>query len=304
MKEINIVYPPHQGEDVFRFKNENGIVHMSSQRRPEKINVFINSTLSSEPGDSTLILEPVVVNACDYNFENLKRFRKIFGFAEQAYSTNDEIKNKLVKINYPSTLYKRDCGELKEFIKPFDHRTTKVCIVANNHPATHEASIYSLRVALADFLYNNGIDIKWYGAFPLKKPYYKGPIKSKFEALSNAKFTICSENTYHPIYSENYLTEKMPDAWMSAAVPIYMGCYNIDDFKLPPNMYIDLRKYVKIKNKDNFIIDPELINVILGYNQKKYNDYISALVSNMQSENSFANLINYENVFAKMIEVL
>ncbi len=301
MKDINLIFIPHEGEDYFRFQNEFGRVMLSNKRNPNKINVFMGSDNPCEPDDSTLILEPIVVNRCDYDFDNLKRFRYVFGFAEQAYT---ELGNKFVKVNYPSYLTKQNLDYIAPYMKKFRQRQHQVVVVANIRPSDHESSIYPLRLALADFLYQNRVNVQWYGSSLIKKPYYRGKLDDKLKLLSNSKFTICSENTYHPIYSENYLTEKMPQAWFAGCVPLYMGCHNIDNFNFSPHMYIDLRKYVKIIDKDNYKIDPSIVDVIHKYDDPDYHNYLSEMIKNLKSEHGFTDIINYENVFKKMIEVL
>jgi hypothetical protein len=304
MKEINIIYT-HQNSTEIKFQNEQGIVYQSNQRDPNKINVFTSSRASCEPEDSVIVLEPIVVDIFDYDTDNLKRFKYIFGFAEQAYT---ELGDKFIKINYPAD-FSKSWKSITQYSKSFHQRSNTVVIIANLKQPQHQSSIYGLRLRLADFLYANNIHVKWYGHNSLDRPYYKGPIEgdwaqSKLEILCNSKFTICSENIYDPIYSENYLTEKMPHAWFASCVPIYMGCHNIDDFGFSPNMYIDLRKYIKIFDKDNFEISKSLLNVIQNYTDSDYQTYLSELMININSNNSFTNITSLENVCKKMIEVL
>jgi hypothetical protein len=301
MKEINLIFPFHEGEDCFRFQNEFGRVMLSNKRNPNKINVFMGSDNPAQPEDSVLILEPITVNPCDYDLQNLKRFRYIFGFAEQAYT---ELGNKFIKINYPSTLTKKSIEYIAPYMKKFRQRQHQVGVVANIRQSDHASSIYPLRLALADFLYQNKIDVHWYGGCALKKPYYKGRLEDKLKFLCNCKFTICSENTYDPIYSHNYLTEKMPQAWFSGCVPLYMGCYNIDDLGFSPNMYIDLRKHVHIIDTNNYKINSSILDVIHKYDDSDYQNYLHEMVLNFKSQDGFTDIINYENVFRKMVEVL
>jgi hypothetical protein len=304
MKELNIIYDYGNGEyDTLRFQNEIGKVYLSNARKPNRHNILTASMGHSEPGDSLLVLEPAVANICDYDIENLKKFRYVFGFAEKAYKNLPE--NKFIKINYPVTNTKLSFEDIKQYLKPFNKRKNHVVIVANNKHLNYSfGSIYQMRIVLADFLYKNKIDIKWFGHLPLNKPYYKGNVDNKLELLSNSKFTICSENTYDPIYSENYLTEKMPDAWCASSVPIYMGCYNIDEFKFSKNMYIDLRKYITILGENKFKISTDLLEVIASYSETEYTKYLSQLTQNINSENGFHNIITYENVYIKMLEIL
>ena len=60
--------------------------------------------------------------------------------------------------------------------------------------------------------------------------------------MTKAKFVWCVENIHDNHYSLNYLTEKFWHGLLSASVPIYAGCGNIQDI-INPNLFIDARKF-------------------------------------------------------------
>ena len=60
--------------------------------------------------------------------------------------------------------------------------------------------------------------------------------------MTKAKFVWATENTHDEFYSKNYLTEKMWHGFLAASVPIYAGCWNIDEL-IDPSLYIDMRKF-------------------------------------------------------------
>jgi hypothetical protein len=51
-------------------------------------------------------------------------------------------------------------------------------------------------------------------------------IKDKAEALDPYLFSIAVENSYIP----NYITEKLTDCFVTATVPLYSGCPNVDNY--------------------------------------------------------------------------
>ena len=59
--------------------------------------------------------------------------------------------------------------------------------------------------------------------------------------MAGAKFVFCAENAFDSRYSVNYLTEKIFHAFLSRSVPIYIGCWNVDEFV--PNLFVDFRKF-------------------------------------------------------------
>lgn len=60
--------------------------------------------------------------------------------------------------------------------------------------------------------------------------------------VKGAKFVFTIENTFHPVYSQGYLTEKIFHGFLSCSVPIYIGCFNIEKM-IPDNIFIDFRKF-------------------------------------------------------------
>ncbi len=70
-------------------------------------------------------------------------------------------------------------------------------------------------------------------------PSYGGPVKSKFSALSQARFSICFENARD---IRGYLTEKIFDCLFAGCVPIYWGDPEVEKV-IPKNCFIDFRQF-------------------------------------------------------------
>ena len=60
--------------------------------------------------------------------------------------------------------------------------------------------------------------------------------------MTKAKFVWAVENTHDYFYSQNYLTEKIWHAFISASVPIYVGACNVHEM-IDPSLFIDFRKF-------------------------------------------------------------
>lgn len=60
--------------------------------------------------------------------------------------------------------------------------------------------------------------------------------------MSNVRFVFAFENTFHKKYSVNYLTEKIWHGFLSASIPIYAGCWNVEKI-IPEDIFIDARKF-------------------------------------------------------------
>lgn len=60
--------------------------------------------------------------------------------------------------------------------------------------------------------------------------------------MTKSKFVFCVENIHDPVYAVNYLTEKIFHGFLSASVPVYAGCWNVEEL-IPSDLFIDLRKF-------------------------------------------------------------
>jgi hypothetical protein len=308
--KVNIIYSPQIGQATCpRFSNEKGEVWMN----PIRMNGFHNISMGFysanyphpiQDGDSFYAVEPMCVSERDYEIDFLSKFKYVFTWAVEAFKKTS-ISNKLIEINHPSCngVNEHEYEKRKSDWKNWNNRRNEIVLIANNKHSSHHSELYSLRTKLAQWLdnhySNNSMNISWYAQSPhVPGKYFKGRIDGdKGQILNNVKFSICSENCYSSKYSYNYFTEKMPEVWFSGAVPLYMGCYNIDQFGFHSDSYIDLRKYVNDKNI-NYL---GIVNEINNFNEEKYNNYLKAIEYNIYNAKLF-NLISDERVMSKMIE--
>ncbi|MBI4454512.1 MAG: hypothetical protein HY644_01290 [Acidobacteria bacterium] len=77
---------------------------------------------------------------------------------------------------------------------------------------------------------------------------YKGPVRSKYETLSNYKFAICYENMILP----GWITEKIFDCFFAGTVPVYLGAPDVTDY-LSENAFIDKRKFPDYAALETFL---------------------------------------------------
>ncbi|MDC3090369.1 glycosyltransferase family 10 [Paracoccaceae bacterium] len=68
---------------------------------------------------------------------------------------------------------------------------------------------------------------------------YKGTVKEKSIVIGDSKFYLCIENS---IDRQGYVTEKLFDALLHKAIPVYLGDQKISEF-IPKSAYIDLRQF-------------------------------------------------------------
>lgn len=295
--EINLIYLPQKGIDKV-YEDENGTVQRSKGKEPGKINISLGYLANRKPSgtDSILCLEPRCVTPLDYNME-IKKFFKIFSWCQPAMDFVPS--KKLHIINHP---FWNKPPEFRSLVRPKWSERKGFVIVSNNKTSNHFSQIYDIRIKIADYLHAKKCDVSWYGQDPIDRPYYKGPAKNKLEILRKARFCICPENCYDPVYSHGYFSEKMPDAWFAGCVPLYMGCYNIDDFKFPKESYLDLRPFVEKSHSRTKIWYSKLFSAVSSYTEDDYLKMIHASNEIMNRENGLYNIISNERAYSTIIK--
>ncbi|HDZ14949.1 hypothetical protein LCGC14_0413700 [marine sediment metagenome] len=300
---INIVYSPQTGPVTKVFENEKGEIWRSPKYDPNKINIGMGwySIRKPKPHDSIWVVEPYCVLDRDYDPKFVSKFKYIFSWATKAFPKS---KNKVVAMNHPSYHHFPSAEKLAESWVEWNKKTDEIVFVANNKSSRHHSELYSLRLQLADLLHKKSkYKVSWYGQMPIKRPYFRGNAKSKHDVLRKAKFSICTENSHDPIYTHGYFTEKLPDVWRAGTIPIYMGCYNIDDHKFPKHSYIDLRDYVQKTGRKFRINEKGLIGRIEGFTEERYKNWVGDIrgqifrTQKLQQLSSFK--VGYEKIINK-----
>jgi hypothetical protein len=57
------------------------------------------------------------------------------------------------------------------------------------------------------------------------------------------KFRLCFESIYDEYWSWDFMTERIFDCFKAKTIPIYWGCYNIEEH-VPTELFIDFRQFV------------------------------------------------------------
>lgn len=135
-------------------------------------------------------------------------------------------------------------------------RQNKLVAIAGNHnPGWRKPELYSERIkAIATLNKRNGVDLfgrgwdRWWSRQSIWWPYwryrrsimssYRGSCESKWDVLSNYRFSLCFEN----MPMTGYVTEKLFDCLYAGTVPIYWGAPDIDCL-VPSGAFIDMRNF-------------------------------------------------------------
>lgn len=202
-----------------------------------------------------VIMEPPVVAPKLYRAlpELTRHFEQVYlhNTDGDGYSLKNVDRSRLRRFYWPQPL--------KDVIEPYwskPDRLNRIVVINGNHiPRSLRSELYSKRIeamaALAKHgvvdLYGRGWD-KWWSHHSMWLPYwlnyrtlisiYRGACESKYEVLSQYRFSLCFEN----MSMEGYVTEKIFDCLYAGTIPIYLGAKDIRQL-IPPNAYIDSRYY-------------------------------------------------------------
>lgn len=291
MLDLNFVYVDNTNPRQVTYENELGKVWMSSKHNGDIANIAMNSysAVTIKQNDSIFIAEPICVLPKNYDVGFLNRFRFVFTWATKVFE-NTNIANKVKYVNFPS--YRNNPKFDKASWPSWNERADEIVFIANNKSSRHPSELYSLRINLADWLHKNSqFKVSWYGNMPIPRPYYRGKLQDKMTVLRKAKFHVCMENSYDPVYSAFFLTEKLPDAWLAGTIPIYMGCSNLDELGVSKDCYIDLLPF-----RFNF---DGLESKLKNFSES---NYVNMTQQYFKLSDDMRKLTSYENMFDIMLQ--
>lgn len=181
-----------------------------------------------------------------YNIKNIKLYKGVITW-------NPKVFNQLISWGanaYKISEYPRfnDYARLNEFT-PIEEKDG-ACVI--QHDVTHEMSARQTEV----FIGLHGIPHFAYGKDDFGGRYHKGELPSQIErlrAIDKHKFAICFENVYHPLWSHNYISERIFNCFKAKTIPVYLGAYNVDDI-IPANFYIDYRDFRNIEELSEYLM--------------------------------------------------
>ncbi|MEI8672064.1 glycosyltransferase family 10 [Vibrio sp. SA48] len=205
-----------------------------------------------------ILLESEVINPFGWDKLIHEKFDRV-------YTWNDSLVDniKYFKINF-SHKFPESRKWYRSQLISFENK--KLCtLISGNKIVKHKYELYSERIKTIRWFEEHAIDdfdlygIGWdkyisenrYTRFLVSRmgkfgklfftgfSSYKGMVDSKFDTLSNYKFSICYENAQ---MIPGYITEKIFDCFFAGCVPVYWGASNIIDH-IPKDCFIDRRLF-------------------------------------------------------------
>jgi hypothetical protein len=202
-----------------------------------------------------LIMEPPVVAPRLYSAlpELTRHFERVYVHNTEGdgYSLKGVDRTRLRSFKWPQP----NLGVLYPYWSASERKNRIVVINGNHIPRSLHGELYSKRIsAMASLARSNNVDLygrgwgKWWSHRSMWPPYwfnyrtlmsiYRGACDSKYEVLSQYRFSLCFEN----MAMEGYVTEKIFDCFYAGCVPLYLGAKNIQEL-IPSEAYVDCRQF-------------------------------------------------------------
>ena len=211
------------------------------------------------------LTEPVCVLPNQYRQVIWKKFDFILTWNDFLCGDNYPT---FIKVTYPLYNSESKIHILEQTKDELLARSNSICLISNNKKSLIKGELFSLRQKVADWFYQDGqIPLDIYGRLPMKLPNYKGEVEDKIQTYQHYRFALCFENCYLKNWSNGWITEKIFDAFYAQTVPIYYGCYNVEEY-INPACFIDYRKF-------NSLL--ELRNYLKSMSDEEYLGYVTAI---------------------------
>jgi len=227
--------------------------------------------------DVTLIaLEPYNMRPKFYDIEELKKYKGMITWNTKFYDKYKDIINiKLYQGGQP--LYQ--VHKLYNPIK-YSDKINGICSIGKSVKRDRVGDITHMRLDVMNQIEKTEkLITHYYGWNNWGGKNYMGPIGdlkikgmhivgdgyhsslAKIIKLSEYKFNLCFENCYHEFWSWGYITEKIMCCFEARTIPIYFGCFNIEQI-IPNDIFIDFRKFCNCN---------DLIKYLCNISEDEYN---------------------------------
>jgi hypothetical protein len=223
-------------------------------------NVAINGLIlqGRDKKDVTLVVtEPYNMRPKFYDLNELKKYKGMITWNEKFYNKyKNIIKMKLYQGGQP--LYQ--VHKLYNPVKILD-KINGICAIGKSCKRDIVGDITHMRLEVMKGIeQTNKLITHYYGWNNWGDHNYMGSIGdlkirgihivgdgyhsslAKIMKLSEYKFNLCFENCYHEFWSWGYITEKIMCCFEARTIPIYFGCFNIEQI-IPNDIFIDFRNF-------------------------------------------------------------
>lgn len=144
-------------------------------------------------------------------------------------------------------------------------------------------------ITIPNFVKHTYGKTRWGGEHYMGYPHRTPSSPENLRIISKYKFCLCLEPMYHELWSVDWLTERIFDCFKMKTIPIYLGCFNVED-KIPEGLYVDLRKFNNIN---------EAISSIKDISMDEYVEKTNMAYEFVQ-QNKIGNILEIEKVLSQL----
>jgi len=260
MALVNVVYAHTKVPGYAVHKKNSSIIW--SQKPIDGCDAYAYSDAFSYCGkllglEMLIMNEPAAVLPGQYSENIWKNFDRVLTWVESIADLGGKF-HKFTKCSYDIPYDRSYVRTIDLSYKlPLANKKNAICMINGNKFSSIAGELYSKRIEIAKWFYNHStISFDVYGTPPFDLPNYIGslsPYIRKFETLARYRYCLCFENIYHPVWSKGSGgDEKLHDCFMCGTVPIYLGCYDIENY-VPLNCFIDFREFKNYSELDLFL---------------------------------------------------
>ena len=132
---------------------------------------------------------------------------------------------------------------LTELAGALKGRENAICQLCGDKYSLAPEELYSKRRKIALWFSRHGkLRMDVFGRPAMAVPNYIGESSDKLATLRKYRYALCFENSYHPVWTEGYATEKILDCMAALTIPVYLGASNIEAL-FPRDCFIDYRDF-------------------------------------------------------------
>ncbi|MGE4488598.1 MAG: hypothetical protein AB7E95_03525, partial [Kiritimatiellales bacterium] len=155
--------------------------------------------------------EPPAIDPMQYTKRVWKQFDRILTW--NTYLTESSPAFTFEAGVYYDLPYCSDYGIRPRIERPDPAKREKaICQICGDKYSLAAEEIYTERRKAARwFHYHARTRMDVFGRPPMNTPNYRGECGSKEETFSRYRYALCFENTFHPVLTRGYLTEKILD---------------------------------------------------------------------------------------------
>jgi len=178
-----------------------------------------------------------------YNIDVIKDFKGFVNFNSKYKTIYGKYINIIPISGYPDWNNYYPLEE-QDFV-PYDKKFNGICCLNNIYKTTQKGDILYLREQVFQAL---PMPKHSYGPVAFGRDNYQGKggspsTKEAQSIIAKYRYCLALEPMYHSLWSYDWITERMWNAFRAKTVPVYFGGYNVEAH-VPTDLFVDLRKYV------------------------------------------------------------